>query len=338
MSSAPKRRRARHDDDHEEHEGGHERWLVTYADMVTLLMVLFIVMFAMSTVDATKYENLKDSLANGFGHESVLNGKSSVMEGSGSTLESDFDTLMEALPATTRATVTEVIQKADQLRNQRRYAKAQAELDKMVRIWDEADAALEKAGLRGDVRASVNDRGLVISLVSQHVVFLPNIADLTTRGERVVDALAPVLDALPQQIEIDGHTNQVKVKPKYFPTDWELSAARAVHVLRRLQEVNGLPADRLQATGFGHTRPLVNPRKQGSQRVNKRVDLVVLSDAAASTRALVEQLFSDRYGENGTLPHLRGRVKAAAQPAVARQTVADTAAAADTHTAQEATP
>ncbi|MEQ6901959.1 flagellar motor protein MotB [Nocardioides sp. YIM 152588] len=297
MSTAPKRRHQRHDDHDDEHGGGHERWLVTYADMVTLLMVLFIVMFAMSTVDATKYEELKNSLANGFGNPSILEGNNSVMDGSSSGTEDDFSMLMDGLPDSTRSVVSEALEEADKLRDQRRYAQAQAELDRMIRIWDKADAALKKAGLRGDVRASVNDRGLVISLVSRHVVFLPNIADLTTRGQRVVDALAPVLAALPEQIEIDGHTNQVKVKPKYYPTDWELSVARAVHVLRRLQEANGLPATRLQATGFGHTRPLVDPKKPGSQAVNKRVDLVVLSDADASTRALTEELFKEQYGD-----------------------------------------
>ena len=68
----------------------------------------------------------------------------------------------------------------------------------------------------------------MVSLVSRHVVFEANVAELSPAGPQVVDALAPVLRELTEALDIDGHTNQVKVKPKYFPTDWELSAARAV--------------------------------------------------------------------------------------------------------------
>ena len=94
-------------------------------------------------------------------------------------------------------------------------------------------------------------------------------------------------------VEIDGHTNQVKVKPKYYPTDWELSAARAVTVLRRLNEVDHIPANRLSETGFGHTKPLEDPSIPGSQKINKRVDIVVLSQAPAETRALYQQVQQD---------------------------------------------
>jgi chemotaxis protein MotB len=96
--------------------------------------------------------------------------------------------------------------------------------------------------------------------------------------------MATVLATVPDPLEVDGHTNQMGVKPKYFATDWDLSAARAVTVLRRLNEVAGLPSDRLSLAAFGHERPLVDPSRPGSQRINKRVDIVVLSGLSSQSR------------------------------------------------------
>jgi chemotaxis protein MotB len=298
MSTKAPVRRRRHEEDEEEHHGGHERWLVTYADMVTLLMVLFIVMFAMSTVDATKFKALKDGLASGFGHSSqILSGSSPLLDDEGATApgSTPLDTLINDLPQAQRSAAATVLRRADALRSAQQQAAAKVQVERLVRIWRRIQAALQHRGLRGDVRATIDQRGLVVSLVSRHVVFRPDVATLTARGYRVVDTIAPVLAHLPEPIELDGHTNQEKVHPKYYPTDWELSAARAVNVLRRLQEVDGLPADRLEATGFGHTKPLVDPRLPGSQEINKRVDVVVLSQAPAQTRALFTRIYGQLH-------------------------------------------
>ena len=301
-----RRRERRHE--HEEH-GNHERWLITYADMVTLLMVLFIVMFAMSTVDEKKYHELKSGLANGFGRSTaILNGSAATQEDRGPTQpgHASYEMLVQDLPESQRTVVTEVLEVENRLRVERQYAEARNELDRLLEIWRRIEEALRAEGLRSDVRAEVDERGLVVSLVSRHVVFEPNVAELAARGTRIVDTIAPVLAGLTEPIEIDGHTNQVPVKPKYYPTDWELSVARAVHVLRRLDEVNGLPAARLRATGYGHTKPLVDPDRPGSQRVNKRVDLVVLSQAPAATRERLAELFEQRGGppsDRDAAPH-----------------------------------
>lgn len=289
---SPRKRRVEHDD---EHTAGHERWLVTYADMVTLLMVLFIVMFAMSTVDEKKYQELADGLADGFGAASPIHG------GGGDAVETDgvnagqpmYDVLVKDLPDEQRANATAVLATADRLRNQREYDEARVEVEELLKIWREVEKALRERGLYDDVRVDVDERGLVLSLVSEHVIFEPNVAVLTERGKRVVDTIAPILDEISEPIEVDGHTNQEPVKPLYYPTDWELSLARAAYVLRRLDEHGGLPANRLRATGFGHTRPLVDPDQPGSQRVNKRVDIVVLSAASPETRARFREIYEE---------------------------------------------
>ena len=108
-----------------------------------------------------------------------------------------------------------------------------------------------------------------------------------------------MLRDIPDPLQIDGHTNQVKVKPKYYPTDWELSSARAVTVLRHLNEADRVPAARMTASAFGHEKPLIDPSKPGSQKVNKRVDIVVLSTLPSETRELIAQVIKDHKTEGG---------------------------------------
>ena len=296
--------RRRRQEEEEEHDGGAERWLVTYADMLTLLMVLFIILFAMSTVDTKKYAQLKDGLANGFGRSlSILDGASKSIENKGSIEQSvtTSDQLLGELPENQRAQMQQLMDRAAQQRIQRQYADAKNEVDNLLGVWHKIQAALRKEGLQDDVQAQIDERGLVVSLVSRHVVFQPNVADLTVRGERILNTLAPVLSRLTEPIEIDGHTNQVKVKPKYYPTDWELSSARAITALRHLEEVDRLSTGRLTASAFGHTRPLVDPRTPGSQAVNKRVDNVVLSQVPAETREKLGEVQNELQPQHTSL-------------------------------------
>jgi chemotaxis protein MotB len=280
--------RSRSHHEEEEHEN-HERWLVTYADMVTLLMVLFIVMFAMSQVDEKKFMALKNGLAAGFANSaSVLPGSDTLLEESGTSPLSpvaptkNLQTLQE-LSQDPPVDEEEAARRLQALREAQRLQKAQGQVMK----------ALEEKGLADDVRTVIDDRGLVISLVSEHVVFHADSAVLSARGEAVVDALAPALQALPEDLQISGHTNQVAVKPAHFATDWDLSSARAITVLRRLNELLGIAEQRLSVAAYGHTRPLVDPAKPGSQAVNKRVDIIVLAGSDEETRELVEQFANE---------------------------------------------
>ena len=269
----------------EEHEN-HERWLVTYADMVTLLMVLFIVMFAMSSVDQKKFNALKDGLAAGFGDStSVMTGSDSILEQPGVAPAQPVkpDNFMAATPAAQRA--QQALQRQDE-----EYAAARAEVARLDQLGERLADALRKAGLAHDVTRRVDDRGLVLSLTSRHVVFEPDRARLSRRGQRVLEAVAPVLREATEDLRIDGHTNQVPVKPRFFATDWDLSSARAVTVLRYLQEVGRIPGERLSAAAFGHEVPLVDPKQPGSQEINKRVDIVVLSQLPAASRALLDDV------------------------------------------------
>jgi chemotaxis protein MotB len=277
---------------HEEEHENHERWLITYADMITLLMVLFIVLFAMSTVEEKKFNQLKEGLAAGFGQsESILDGETAVLKESG---VSAVKPLTPNEHLTTQGVDPETVAKVLQEQNRVRYAEAEAEADRLAEIEKRILAALAAKQLEDDVQTVIDGRGLTVSLVSRHVVFQANLADLSPRGRLIVDTMAPVLLDLDDDLAIEGHTNQAPGAPKFFASDWDLSAARAVTVLRHLNEQRGIPADRLSAVGFGKVRPLVDPDEPESQQLNKRVDIVVLSALSEENRALLDQVVRDR--------------------------------------------
>ncbi|MGZ4436870.1 MAG: flagellar motor protein MotB [Nocardioides sp.] len=289
----PRAKRRQHE---EEHHGNHERWLVTYADMLTLLMVLFIVMFAISQVDQKRFDELKSGMAAGFGQSSspFQGENSSVMSQPGAqlvkpvlpTIDGSASDKQNSNQATTTQTVVRT--PADALRE------ARAEVAHLEALRKRIHDALAAKGLADDVSMAIDERGLRISLVSRHIVFHNDIADMTARGKQVCDVIAPVLKGLPNSIDVDGHTNQVKVKPKYYPTDWELSAARAVNVLRYLHEKGGVPAEHMQAVAYGHTKPLMDPDLPGAEMLNKRVDIVVLSNAREDARQLFTKVLADQ--------------------------------------------
>ena len=159
---------------HEEHEN-HERWLVTYADMVTLLMVLFIVMFAMSQVDQKKFNALKEGLAAGFGQStSIKDGSSSILEQPGMAAAQPIAPQKFAVEVEQVKTAGQAAAKAEGDHERQRYAMAEAEVDRLTDILRRLQAALARHHLEDDVQTTLDERGLVVSLVSRHVVFEPN--------------------------------------------------------------------------------------------------------------------------------------------------------------------
>jgi chemotaxis protein MotB len=286
--------RKRHEE-HEEHVN-HERWLVSYADMMTLLMVLFIVMFAISQVDQKRFDQLKDGMAAGFGATaSPFEGSQSTMDGEGPT---PIKPLAPQAVAAADASGAQAQSATESQSTPQQTAAASREVDNLEALEKRIARALQAKGYLRDVEMKIDERGLTISLVSRHIVFRANEAALSPRGERVLDVLSPVIRSLPNQVDVDGHTNQIRVKPKYYATDWELSAARAVTVLRYLDEQGQVPAERLAAVAYGHEKPLLVPSDPQAAALNKRVDLVLVSASPENIRKLFTKVLRDR--ENRT--------------------------------------
>jgi chemotaxis protein MotB len=271
---------------------------VTYADMLTLLMVLFIVMFAMSAVDQRKFKLLADGLAEGFGSPSVaFDGQPKALDGqSESRIPSvdpgDSATFADAVPevptggrrdakADQRAVAT-----ADRARASAAAARAVREVRNLRQVQKRITKALRAKGMADVVRFTIDERGLVVTVVSSEVVFAGDRADLLAAGRTIVDAIVPALRDLPNNIQVDGHTNQLPVPTVNYPSAWELSTARASTVVRRLHDL-GLRQKRLSAAGYAGTRPLYPPADPRAPTLNRRVDVVVLSTLDPNEKALL---------------------------------------------------
>lgn len=280
-STARRAHRRRTDDEEAENS---ERWLVTYGDMLTLLMVLFIVLFSISQVDRAKFDELKSGLTEGFGAPySVLAGSPGLL--SDPPLGPEPMDLRGAAAPTIAARVAAPGPTAagvDQAK-----AAAVREVGKLEEVRAAIEKALAAKGLRDTVRFRYDDRGLVVSIVTDRVLFPADLATLAPVGQQVLDAISPVLTALPNSIDVEGHTNTVPVKPKFFPTEWELSSARAVTVVRYLIDRGGVGADRLTATGLADQHPLLPATDPRATTVNRRVEVVVVSTLPPSSRSLI---------------------------------------------------
>lgn len=301
MSSAhPGRRRAKKHEE-EEHEN-HERWLVSYADMVTLLMVLFIVLFAISQVDKAKFAALAAGLSASFGAPiTALPGttpQGSVLD----ALPAAVDIAAGIAPGqeASREEVDAAAAQAAVERAARVAAEAQGTYDNLAEVRRRIQAALDAAGYGAAARFEIDDRGLVVHVVADEVLFDAEHADLRPEGAIVLDAIAPTLRALPNQLAIEGHANHLPVTPGGpWPSNWELSAYRATTVVRYLAGA-GVPEGRMSAIGYGSTRPLVPVTDPTAVTVNRRVDIVVLSTASAEANALLSGL--DTANRQGATP------------------------------------
>jgi chemotaxis protein MotB len=295
--SHPKRRK--HAEEPEEHEN-HERWLVSYADMITVLMALFIVLFAMSSVDQTKFEALKESLASSFGKPiaAVQTGKTpSVGESSDQEGVLDVGSFTPASSPQVAKEIDRAVNAAKARDALRAAEKSRADIEREVRSMEAVRKAilaeLAKHHLSNAVRFRFDERGLVISVITDKVLFAADLASLSEIGNAVLDAIAPALRVLPHDLLIEGHTNLVPVPPKYYPSEWELSGARAASVVRHLISADGIQAHRLSATAYADQHPLIKGTSPRANRLNRRVEIVVASKLPAAERAQLSAIASN---------------------------------------------
>jgi chemotaxis protein MotB len=281
---------------HEEEEHvNHERWMVSYADMLTLLMVLFIVLFAISQVDQKKFDQLKNGLAGGFGAPSVTMGGTGPVsdsgESPGSLAVGPPQNLIPAVPSQTK--VDEAARAADRARQQELTRAAEKEAQDLIKLREKMRAALKKQGLQDSVKFEINERGLVVSIVTDKVIFDGDSAVLRPDGIRVLHAVGPALRATKNGIIVEGHTNHLGVANPLYPTLWELSVARSARVVRHLI-AEGIDPKRLEAAGYGKERPLYNPRDPRAITQNRRVEVIVLSTLPTEARALLPVVAGNR--------------------------------------------
>ena len=243
----------------EEHEN-HERWLVSYADFITLLFAFFVVMYALSSINEGKYKVLSDSLVNAFKNSTAQDGGQPIV-------------VMQGAPIV----LPKPIVKADAApENRAKEAARGVQREKMRNVASDIMRALQPLVAQGKVRLLETSRGVTIE-INDSVLFAPGQARLQTQSNQALGAVAEVLADSDVPITIEGHTDNVPIATVQFPSNWELSAVRATTVLRLFNE-RGVGAERLTAIGYGETRPVeTNITAEGRAR-NRRVSILIDSE------------------------------------------------------------
>ena len=305
MSANPRGRgRGRAKKSHDEAEHPDERWMASYMDMITVLMCMFLVLFAMSTVDQEKYIQLKQSLATGFGEvdsqkidtaSGTVVTKDQVEDGSGYSTDKSQADHSTASSGTKDTNVDPASTVVPTTASKQDLAEAKRELDDLTKLERAIQRNLAKAGQTENVQFTVDARGLIVRLIGSETYFGTNSADLSDQARSIMDAIAPVLKTSAHDVSVEGHADQRNSTAPYA-TNWELSAARATGVLRDLVERGGMPGDHVQSVGFGSSRPLAKGGTDRDLALNRRVDIVVLSNADQDVSALMPALAKAQNG------------------------------------------
>ncbi len=279
MSTRPggRSQRAEHHEE-EEHENA-ERWLLSYADMITLLMALFIVLFAISQVDQKKLLQLSAGLEQYFGEPAAVTSSTGILDGSPRSTpdgqvgapdpQASPDPIVPSRPGAAPSP-TDLNVAAPQSAAQRRLARQRED---MQGVRDRIAKSLAAKHLTGAVEFQMRGGGLVVNIVTDRVLFDVGEAKLVHEGRRVLAAISPTLRRVPNTLTIEGHTDNVPISGR-FPSNWELSTARATTVLHYLLD-EGVAGSRVSAAGYADQKPLTSNATAAGRSRNRRVAIVV---------------------------------------------------------------
>lgn len=233
---------------HEEHEN-HERWLVSYADFITLLFAFFVVMYSVSSVNEGKFRVVAQSIIAALNPH--INLSSSNIKAS---------PLSDGERASSRAMTIDL----------GLYTQI---TDTMTRVGGQGKTGA--GGKGGDIVIAPGERGIVVSIANS-MAFESGKAVLLPDAREALSQLASVLKDFPHQISVEGHTDNVPIHTEQFASNWELSAMRAVNIARFLAEEARLAPGRLAASGYGEFHPIASNGKAEGRAQNRRVEIVIL--------------------------------------------------------------
>jgi chemotaxis protein MotB len=273
-------------------EGGGERWLLTYADMITLLMALFMVLFSISSVNISKYQTLQKSLKAAFSGNILPGGKDIEQQGStvnaaqapttvqlqaleplvseGSSSPQNSSAHGASAPTAPTAPTASTSAAATA-----RETAAQREAAEFARIKRELDAYAASHGFAKSVQTSIEARGLVIRVLTDDLLFASGQATIEGRADGLLDEISQLLNVdQTHPISVEGNTDNVPIHSSEFPSNWQLSTARASTVVQFLI-AHGVSSSRLTATGNAEQRPVDSNATAAGRARNRRVEIVM---------------------------------------------------------------
>jgi chemotaxis protein MotB len=233
-------------EEHEEHEN-HERWLVSYADMMTLLFALFVVLYAISSLNKSKIDAFASSM----------------------TKNKAIGQPMITTPEPVKDPVTP--KPGNPI--------TRAQLEKLKK---ELEQALARAGVSKGAKLEIDSKGLEISL-TDGVLYDSGKADLLPNGVKILSVVGPKLKTFDNPVTVEGHTDNNPISNSRYIDNWELSSGRANTVVRFFLGHYHLDPERLQASGFADTRPLVPNDTPAHKATNRRVVVLISAPASDST-------------------------------------------------------
>ncbi len=241
----------------------HDRWLVSYADFITLLFAFFVVMFASSQTDKGKAQQVSDSVKRALEGEKVSTVIASILGGTVSD-KGRGNAMMRGPGGTQKP--------AEDKREQK-----MAELVPSLKVLSEE---LKKEIEEGRIEISMQQRGLVVSFTQ---------AALFPSGEDVISAyalsglekVAAAMRKVPNPVRLEGHTDSIPIRTSRFRSNWELSAARSIALMEILSARFGVPRERLSVAGYAETAPIASNETVEGRARNRRVDIVLLNEQGA---------------------------------------------------------
>jgi chemotaxis protein MotB len=258
-----------------EHEN-EERWLLTYADMITLLMALFMVLFSLANVNQAKVKALSKSLNEAFSGKILPGGE--ALQQTGAQKKSETPSPEPPIPA-----ISAMVGDAAQQDN---AAAQKKEEDDFERIKRAIDQYAREHGLESQVETTITQRGLVIRLLTDRVLFDSGEAVLKPQAAPILSRVADLIGLGGEHdVMVEGHTDSVPIRDSVYETNWELSTARASRVVRFLI-ASGAAKMRLGATGYASLHPIADNATETGRSRNRRVEVVLLRSKAG---AAIEQ-------------------------------------------------
>lgn len=257
-----KRARKHH---HEEHVD--ESWLIPYADLLTLLLALFIVLFASSKLDAKKFDQLVRSF------NVALNGGVGVLD-QPSAVPLDPNLAQQSF---NRSQQDEQAKTEEQKQFEREYKKETEDLQK---LQQQLEGYIQQNKLQDKLQTRLTEEGLLITILD-NALFDSGSAALKPEARKLATEMAAMLVPHPKQVTVTGHTDNIPISKPEFPSNWDLSVKRAVNFLKILLENKSLDPTKFSATGKGEYHPVASNATPEGRAKNRRVEVAILRNLSS---------------------------------------------------------